>query len=193
MEKDFSTIRYLKFTACDPWEAEFCDVVIDLENDTIVSGTIKIGEENEDKRTIIVNKNGWENLEKSNYSIFAKVVDEGSYYLLDNDMKPVYECHGYVPSLMDYYNCEPGYGDYIDIKIVDTKKSLLFHQSEHKTKYNDHDEWTLIMKDDNNKNYVNGMKDAYNSIRKIINNNANAEDSITEILNLINNYKRGNI
>ena len=189
MEKDFSRVKYLKFTACDPWEAEFHDVVINLEDDIIVSGIIKIGEENEDRTTIIVNKNGWENLEKSDYSIFAKVVDEGSYYLLDNDMKPVYECHGYVPSLMDYYNCEPGYGDCIDIKIVDTNKSLLFHHPEHKIKYNDHDDWTLIITDDNNKNYADGIEDAYDSIRKIINNNDNAEDSITEILNLINNYK----
>ena len=48
--------------------------------------------------------------------------------------------------------------------------------------------------DQNNESYklLNSsgvMKDAYDSIRKIINNNDNAEDSVEEILTLINNYK----
>ena len=192
MEKDFSRVKYLKFSAIDPEEAEFCDIVINLETDKIESGMIKIGEEGDDK--VIVNGlNKWGNLVNPEYSIYAAVGNNGSYYLLDEKLNPLYEHHGNVPKLMKYYNEHSILDNCIDIKIVDLEKSLLAHNDKHKINFNDPDDWHPVMTDMNKKYYAYGIEDAYDSIRKIINNNDNAKDSLTAILTLINNFKRENI
>lgn len=192
MEKDFSRVKYLKFSAIDPEEAEFCDIVINLETDKIESGMIKIGEEGDDK--VIVNGlNKWGNLVNPEYSIYAAVGNNGSYYLLDEKLNPLYEHHGNVPKLMKYYNEHSILDNCIDIKIVDLEKSLLAHAIKHKINFNDPDDWQPVMTDMNKKYYAYGIEDAYDSIRKIINNNDNAKDSMTAILALINNFKREDI
>lgn len=191
MEKDFTRVKYLKFSAIDPEEAEFCDIVINLETDKIESGMIKIGEQGDDK--IIVNGlNKWGNLVNPEYSIYANVGNNGSYYLLDEKLNPLYEHYGSVPNLMKYYNEHPILDNCIDIKIVDLEKSLLAHDIKPKISYNNPDEWHPVMTDMNKKYYADGIEDAYNSIKKIIDNNT-AEDSLTAILTLINNFKREDI
>lgn len=143
--KDFSTIRYFKFSAIDPSEAEFCNVIIDLFDDKIISGVIKIGEEGEDRETIIVNgRNKWGNLVNPEYSIFAQVNDKGSYYLLDEKGMPVYEHHGSVPKLMKYYNEHPILDNCIDILIENLETGKLKHSSKHKINYNDINDWIEI-------------------------------------------------
>lgn len=191
MEKDFTRVKYLKFSAIDPEEAEFCDIVINLETDKIESGMIKIGEDGDDK--VIVNgKNKWGNLVNPEYSIYANVGNNGSYYLLDEKLNPLYEHYGSVPKLMKYYNEHPILDNCIDIKIVDLEKSLLAHNIKPKISFNNPDDWKPVITDINKKYYVNGIKDAYDSIKKIIDNNT-AEDSMTAILTLINNFSKGEI
>ena len=191
MEKDFTRVKYLKFSAIDPEEAEFCDIVINLETDKIETGMIKIGEEGDDK--IIVNgKNKWGNLVNPEYSIYANVSNNGSYYILDKKLNPLYEHYGSVPNLMKYYNKHPILDNCIDIKIVDLEKSLLAHNIKPKISFNNPDDWTPVMTDMNKRYYANGMKDAYDSIKMIIDNNT-AEDSMTAILTLINNFSKGDI
>ena len=37
MKKDFAAVRFLRFSADDPWECRFQDVVIDLTTDRWIS------------------------------------------------------------------------------------------------------------------------------------------------------------
>ena len=46
MKKDFATVRFLRFSADDPWECRFQDVVIDLTTDRLISGIIAASSEN---------------------------------------------------------------------------------------------------------------------------------------------------
>ena len=46
-----------------------------------------------------------------------KVVDMGYYALLDENENILYELVGYVPDIVDYFNNQKGYGDYIDLDI----------------------------------------------------------------------------
>ena len=183
--KDFGKVKYFKFSAIDPDEAEFCDIIINLETDRIESGMIKIGEEGDDK--IIVNGlNNWGNLVNPEYSIFGKVDDSGSYYLLDKDMNPIFEHHGNVPNLMKYYNEHPILDNCIDIKIIDLEKSLLAHNIKPKISFNNPDDWDEIMSDDKITGYHKGMGEAYRIIINIINN---SKDPIKDILHEINKFK----
>ncbi len=48
--------------------------------------------------------------------VWAKVRDEGTYTLYDNDMKPLWQIQGYVPSaLIPPYDM--GFGDYLELTI----------------------------------------------------------------------------
>ena len=141
--KDFTNVHYLKFSAEDPCEIKFTDIVIDLVTDCIISGVISSGRENEDKWSIDIKKNLNE-LPNSKYSFFAKVVDTGVYWLLDENMHPVYKSESYVPSLMDYYNCEPGYGDYIELSIDNENTWHLAHANKHKISFNYEDDWQPV-------------------------------------------------
>ena len=89
MKKDFTNVRYLKFSAHDPWEVEFYNVIIDLTKDCLVSGIIKSGNENDYKWSINIEKNLNE-LPNTDSSIFAKVVDSGIYHLLDENMNELF-------------------------------------------------------------------------------------------------------
>lgn len=188
MEKDFTNVRYLKFSAIDDYEAEFIDVVIDLVTDCIISGVIKIGEEDEDRLTINVPKD-LDKLPNAEYSIFAKVVDTGSYYLLDEDKNVLFKSVDYyVPSLMDYYNGEPGFGDCIDLYIEDIKTGKLKHHGSNKISYNNHDDWKEV--DEAENLYHKGMMDAFNIIYKIL--TSHDDYKVTNAINVINNFKNNN-
>lgn len=187
MVKDFTNVRYLKFSAIDSYEAEFIDVVIDLVTDCIISGVIKIGEEDEDRLTINV-PNELDKLPNPDYSIFAKVVDTGSYYLLDEDKNVLFKSEGYVPFLMDYYNREPGYGDCIELLIDNKNTGHLAHADKHKISFNHESDWLPVEQLEQHPNlYEKGMNDAFNIILKIL--TSDDKFKIENAINVINNFK----
>ena len=47
--------------------------------------------------------------------IFDKCVDEGTYVLYDEEMNPIVEYEGYVPTILEVN--EKGYGDYLNFTI----------------------------------------------------------------------------
>ncbi len=184
MEKDFINVRYLKFSAEDPWETKFQDVIIDLVTDRLISGIICSGCENEDKWSIDINKD-LANLPNPEYSIFAKVVDTGVYELLDEDLNPIFRSEGYVPSLMDFYNCEEGFGDCIELFVDDLRTGHLTHNGTNKIKFNHAEDWEEIEQHPNL--YEKGMNDAFNIILKIL--TSDDKFKITNAINVINNFK----
>lgn len=184
MEKDFTTVRFLKFSADDPWECRFQDVVIDLVTDRLISGIIAAGSKSEDMWSVDV-KNGFDTLPNSDFSIFAKVVDTGVYELLDEKHNVVFKSEGYVPFLMDYYNREPGYGDYIELLIDDENTGHLAHADKHKISFIWESDWLPVEKHQNL--YEKGMNDAFNIILKIL--TSHDKFKITNAINVINNFK----
>lgn len=143
--KDFSKVRYLKFNATDEHGPEFIDVIVDLSTNRVFSGTIKMNNDDDNTLRFIVNgRNKVGNLINPVYNVFAKVVDEGDYYLLDEEFTPLYRSEGYVPELMDYFNNEPGYGDYIDWTFVELDTGKLKHKNGSIFNFNNADEWESI-------------------------------------------------
>jgi len=190
--KDFSNIHYLRFSAQDPYEAEFYDVVIDLTTDCIISGIIKIGEYDSKSPRLTINASkGFDNLVNSNHSIFAKVVDSGTYQLLDDKMNAIYEHEGYVPKLMDYYNNNEGFGDYIDLTVDNLETGHLKHNVRTKIDFNDPDEWTEVNEQPNL--YTKGMIDAFTSIKKIIRESDSNDIAVANIIITINNFLKNDI
>ena len=149
--KDFGEVRYLKFSAKDEFGPEFINVIIDLTTDKIFSGNININDSDssdsdcDSPRFIINGRNKAGNIIKSHYNVFAKVVDSGEYYLLDKEFHPIFKCLGYVPHLMDYYNNEPGYGDYIDLTFIELDRGKLKHSNMSKIYFNNDDDWQEII------------------------------------------------
>jgi len=184
MEKDFTTVRFLRFSADDPWECRFQDVIIDLVDDCLVSGIISAGTESDDEWSINV-KEGFDSLPNPNYSIFAKVVDTGIYELLDENHNVVFKSEGYVPSLMDYYTRNPGFGDYIELFIDDIDKKHLAHSKKFKTSYNNPDDWEEVKSNHTNL-YEKGMKDAFAIILSIL--TSNDKFKISNAINVINKF-----
>ena len=185
--KDFTNVRYLRFSANDPWECRFQDVVIDLVTDKLISGIIAAGSENEDTWSVYV-KNGFDTLPNSDCSIFAKVVDTGIYELLDENHNVLFKSEGYVPFLMDYYNCRPGYGDYIELLIDDKTTCHLAHSDKHKISFNHEDDWSPVEQHANL--YEKGMNDAFNIIFKIL--TSDDKFKIENAINVINNFINNN-
>lgn len=184
MEKDFTTVRFLRFSADDPWECRFQDVVIDLVTDRLIGGVIAAGSESDDDWSVDV-KNGFDTLPNSDCSIFAKVVDTGIYELLDENYNVVFKSEGYVPFLMDYYNREPGYGDCIELFIDDENTGHLAHADKHKISFNHESDWLPVEQHPNL--YEKGMNDAFNIILKIL--TSHDKFKITNAINVINNFK----
>lgn len=195
--KDFSKVKYLKFSADDYQEMNFTDVVIDLLNDTLVSGIMTFGGiDDSDKTMVDINVN-IKDIVNYNYSIFAKVVDSGDYYLLDENMNVLYESHGYVPKLMDYYNLSEGFGDYIELLIDDIDRKHLKHADSSKVNFNNENEWTEVDTTETSCNlYHKGLNDGFDAVRRIIINDANdgVESSLTlsRIISLIANFDKNN-
>ena len=183
--KDYTNVRYFKFSAEDPWEIKFTDIVIDLVTDCMISGIISSGRENEEKWSVYINKNLNE-LPNPSYSFFAKVVDTGVYWLLDENMQPVYKSEGYVPSLMDYYNRNKGFGDYIELLIDDISTGHLYHSAHHKIKFNQDTDWENAEATEPNL-YSKGMNDAFNIILKILTSDDKCK--VENAINVINNFK----
>lgn len=183
--KDYSNVRYFKFSAEDPWEIKFTDIVIDLVTDCMISGIISSGRENDDKWSVDVEKNLNE-LPNPNYSIFAKVVDTGVYWLLDENMQPVYKSEGYVPSLMDYYNKNKGFGDYIELLVDDISTGRLAHSTDYKTKFNRDTDWENVEATEPNL-YSKGMNDAFSIILNIL--TSDDKSKVENAINTINNFK----
>ena len=184
MEKDFNTVRFLRFSANDLCECRFQDVVIDLVTDRLISGTISAGEENDDTWSVDV-KNGFDTLPNSDCSIFAKVVDTGTYELLDENHNVVFKSEGYVPFLMDYYNREPGYGDYIELLIDDKNTGHLAHADKPKSIFNHEGDWVPVEHHPNL--YEKGMNDAFNIILEIL--TSHDKFKISNAINVIKNFK----
>lgn len=189
MEKDFTKVRYLKFSAEDTFECVFYDVIIDLVDDRLVSGIIKFGEEGQYDTTINIEKN-LEDLVNHEYSIFAKVVDSGMYWLLDENFNALFKSEGYVPKLMDYYNGEEGFGDYIDLYIDDIKTGKLRHHDGVKIAYNRVDDWEEIEQIEKTPNlYVKGMNDAFDAIMRIIQDPNGRDFALQNIITFINSRR----
>lgn len=185
MKKDFTNVRYLKFSAHDPWEVEFYNVIIDLTKDCLVSGIIKSGNENDYKWSINIEKNLNE-LPNTDSSIFAKVVDSGIYHLLDENMNELFICEGYVPRLLDYYNVKNGFGDCIELLIDNVSSKQLHHNEKPKLYYNDPNDWRIIKNEPNL--YAKGMKDAFSLIRNVLMNAKTPDTAISNIFTLISNF-----
>lgn len=184
MKKDFAAVRFLRFSADDPWECRFQDVVIDLTTDRLISGIISASSENEDTWSVNV-KNGFDTLPNPECSIFAKVVDSGVYELLDENYNVLFKSEGYVPSLMDYYNRKPGFGDYIKLLIDDENTGHLAHSDKHKSSFYNENEWIHVEQHPNL--YEKGMNDAFNIMLKIL--TSDDKFKIETAINVINNFK----
>lgn len=185
MGKDFTNVRFLRFSANDPWECIFQDVVIDLVTDRLIGGIIAAGSENEDTWSVDV-KNGFDTLPNSDCSIFAKVVDTGVYELLDDDHNVLFKSEGYVPFLMDYYNRRPSYGDCIELLIDDIETGHLAHANKHKISFNHESDWLPIEQHPNL--YEKGMNDAFLSVRNVLMNAKSPDTAISDIFTLISNF-----
>ena len=188
MEKDFNTVRFLRFSANDPCECRFQDVVIDLVTDKLISGTISAGEENDDTWSVDV-KNGFDTLPNPDCSIFAEVIDTGIYELLDENNNVIFKSEGYVPFLMNYYNCESCYdnfhGDYIELLIDDKKTGHLVHADKPKSIFNHKSDWVPVEHHPNL--YEKGMNDAFNIILEIL--TSHDKFKISNAINVIKNFK----
>lgn len=175
--KDFSQVKYLKFSAHDPWECNFIDVVIDLTTNQLVSGRLEIGdwEDPEGLLKIDISKDSdMKKLSEVKNIIFGKVVDTGSYYLLDENNNVLFQCDKwYVPSLLDYYNVDRGYGDCIYFK-VNGIRSLVKSDQKNIWDFNQEDDWT--------ENKINQDIDIIDSILSIINEGNLSNQSSAEIL-----------
>lgn len=188
--KDFSKVRYLKFSADDPYECTFKDVIIDLVEDKMIYGFITIGsiEDGDERITFDVEHNLSELQHGDKFSIFAKVVDSGVYYLLDENMNEVFISEGYVPRLMDYYNVERGFGDYIELKFDDINTGKLWHQEQNKISYNDEDEWNEVQHKSLNL-YEKGMLDAFALVKRTLTNAKTPDIGAIDVLSLIVNFE----
>lgn len=184
MEKDFTDVRYFKFSANDPSEVEFYNVVIDLVTDRLISGIMSAGSENEDDWSVDIKKN-ISTLPNADFSIFAKVVDTGVYELLDENMNVLFKSEGYVPFLMDYYNREEGFGDYIELLIDDVRTGHLAHDIKPKISFNHESDWLPVEQHPNL--YEKGMNDAFNIILNIL--TSDDKFKIENAINVINNFK----
>ena len=118
---------YLRISAVDPYKLGLQNILINLDTDTIESGTI-IRYENMEE----VDSSSIQEYVQFFDTIFAKVVDLGVYEIICDDMIIIRD-EGYVPDYVDEkYNQEPGYGDYIDFRIdinckLMAKKEELFN------------------------------------------------------------------
>ena len=188
MKKDFNTVRFLRFSANDPSECRFQDVVIDLVTDRLISGTISAGEENDDAWSVDV-KNGFDTLPNPDRSIFAEVIDTGIYELLDENNNVIFKSEGCVPFLMNYYNCEFCYdnfhGDYIELLIDDKNTGHLAHADKPKSIFNHEGDWVPVEHHPNL--YEKGMNDAFNIILEIL--TSHDKFKISNAINVIKNFK----
>lgn len=200
-DKDFSNVRYLKFSANDDWCAEFKDVVIDLVTNCFVDGVIIMRLEGKDEYVIDLANDTSSNLDCLNtfadgLEIFAKVCDTGKYYLLDENMNVIFKSENdYVPALMNYYNREEGYGDYIYLLVTNTNIGRLDNNGNPKINYNRDDDWEKVecnesqnTCDDCQNLYEKGMRDAFSIVRSIINENSN-NMAVANILNVIRRFE----
>lgn len=212
MKHDYSKIKYLAFSAEDEYSGiRFQDIIINLENDSIEKGYLTLGKSDDPyKSTYNLNqypKNDikFQELLKNNNGVIvltAKISNNtGSYYLLDNNYNRIYECIGYVPHLMDYYNFFPGYGDYIRLTIKEDKTLDVLEENKkrHKTSYNYDDDWKLIMQNESSSeelisdaenNYLLGFSDGLslniaNKIENII--VKYIPKIVSEIISVLNN------
>lgn len=180
--KDYSKIKYLKFSAEDEYEGiRFQNIIIDLASDRIESGYLTLGEAGDPfKSTYNLNDNPenytkFKELLNTNDNIlhlFAKVVDSGEYYLLDEKFNELYKCIGYVPHLMDYYSVRPCYGDYIRLNIKENKILEIPEENKKRSKisYNYDEDWLPISQsfdseDVPSRDYIEGWVDGFASFK----------------------------
>ncbi len=209
MNKDYSKVKYLVFSADDPFTMSFKDIVINLESNKIVNGILTLGEDCDpykesyrlnpcqeyiDKLRPIANKNGI-------LDLFAKVVDTGTYYLCDENIEELYVYPGYVPKLMDYYNTSPGFGDYIEISINLNNEFELAHK-DYTNIFNyleeEAEDWKPVNKQEKNlytttelkSEYQRGIQDFKDTSLRIISDYQKSSGiDLTELLQQINNWK----
>ena len=192
--KDFSNVRYLKFSANDDWCAEFKDVVIDLVTNCFVDGVIIMRLEGKDEYVIDLANDTSSNLDCLNtfadgLEIFAKVCDTGKYYLLDENMNVIFKSENdYVPALMNYYNREEGYGDYIYLLVTNTNIGRLDNNGNPKIDYNRDDDWEKVECSDCLNLYEKGMKDAFSIVKQVIIENSN-DMAIANLLSIITRFE----
>lgn len=106
-------IKYLRINAVDGLKLGIRNLIIDLETNKILSGII---DEFEDYK--IISTVSIEDYAKKHNNIWAKVIDNGRYDLLNENNEIVSSVQGYVPEWVDArYNCNEGFGDYIDFEI----------------------------------------------------------------------------
>lgn len=127
-------IKYLRINAVDPYEIGILDLVINLETNSIESGSIIKYKDYKEFEVIPIA----EYCKKHNL-IYAKVVDNGRYESLDENFNVISDIQSYVPEWINLkYNQHEGYGDYIDFKIdsnckikQNTGKNLIYLYIDH--------------------------------------------------------------
>lgn len=106
-------IKYLRIYAIDPYEIGLQGLLINLDTDVIEDGKIVIY--NDFKEVTVSPIQEYCQLKDR---IFAKVVDNGKYELLDENRTVIESVQGYVPDWVDKrWNQNKGFGDYIDFKV----------------------------------------------------------------------------
>lgn len=186
---NFDKVKYLKFTAKDDYEdkVSFKDVVIDLVTDCLMCGTISREVNGQNISVDLTELKDTSKMFKE-ISFFAKVVDTGTYFLLDENMNIIYKSEGYVPSLFDYYHVDGrGYGDYIELTVDNVSNGHLAHKNERKIDFNDEEDWECVC---DTIDYDKGMNDAYNLILGIIEQSENKSNIVASIISFINNFKK---
>lgn len=111
MKKDLEKIQFLKIKGCDNVDDTFLNnCLIDLRSER--HNCIVEGKWIDPSYEIDL-------AEPTEYplKVWMKVVDMGYYTLLDENENILYELAGYVPDIVDYFNNQEGYGDYIDLDI----------------------------------------------------------------------------
>lgn len=111
MKKDLEKIQFLKIKGCDNVDDTFLNnCLIDLRSER--HNCIVEGKWIDPSCEIDL-------AEPTEYplKVWMKVVDMGYYTLLDENENILYELAGYVPDIVDYFNNQEGYGDYIDLDI----------------------------------------------------------------------------
>lgn len=126
--------------------------------------------------------------------IWAKVVDGGTYYLLDEYGDPIYFHKGYVPRVFDFYNKYEGYGDYIDLTLQKIGDKYYVNHKEQSipNDYIDESEWTKMTSCKINSDYSAGYQAGISFIKNQVSKACATDVDYEDIIKFILNYEGNN-
>lgn len=108
--------KYIKINAKDFGLIEFNNVILNIETGEWVDGMVIIYEGDEE---INYKYSDIDKVNDREVNLFAKVVDTGTYELLDENMNPVKKLENfYVPKILERFNTSNGYGDYLEFILI---------------------------------------------------------------------------